>query len=234
MKHLKILILSLCIFLPRINANELNNMQDSLETKKLNNYNIGNNSPDSVLILLEQEKKLILELRDQFTSKIESPSNPIIGYILAFIGVLITAGVSYKVGINQGKSNLKIKRIDILTYDKSKLTDLKKEIVGHKLDLPNHKIITLEQMGSSAIDSIVFRILEVLKLSEYFDINFIQQITEYNDSLQRFMGSAKLGQKIDENEARQVLERMKDIEKLITENVNSEIKKRQINIEELL
>jgi len=234
MKLKIILIFFFGIFFLRINANEMSKKPDSLELIKTKVHLVSNNSIDSLFDLLEKENKLILELKDEISSKKDTSSYPIIGYILAFIGVLITAGVSYKIGTNQGKSNLKIKRIDILTYDKSKLTDLKKEIVGRKLDLPNHQIITPEQMGSSAIDSIVFRILEVLKLSEYFDTNFIQQITEYNDSLQGFMGAAKLGQQIDNDKARQVLETMKDIEKLINENLNTEIKKRQMNIEELL
>ena len=80
-------------------------------------------------------------------------------------------------------------------------------------------------MGSSAIDSIVFRILEVQKISEYFDEKFIQEITEYNNSLQNFMGIAKLGKPINESEAQTVLSQMKRIEILITENINAEIKK---------
>ena len=89
-------------------------------------------------------------------------------------------------------------------------------------------------MGASAIDSIVFKILEVLKISEYFEEDFIKTIRKFNDTLQNFMGTAKLGQPIDEAKARETIGKLKDIERLIIENIDSEIKKRQQNIEELL
>jgi hypothetical protein len=184
--------------------------------------------------ILDKQNKSLSEINKKLDKKEDSSSDPIIGYIIAFLGVLISAGVAFKVGTNQGKSNLKIKKIDILTFDKSRLTELKKQIIGRKLDMPINQTITQEQMGSSAIDLIVFRILEVQIISEYFDKEFIQEITEYNNSLQNFMGAAKLGNQINEPEAQTVLSQMKRIEILISDNINAEIKKRQDNIDALL
>lgn len=192
------------------------------------------NSQSDLIKTIEKQNNLLLEIKSNLEEKENKAPNPLVGYIFAFLGVLISAGVAFRVGTNQGKSNLKIKRIDILTYDKAKLTDLKKVIIERKLDLPINQTITQEQMGSSAIDSIVFRILEVLKFSEYFDEEFIQTITKYNNSLQTFMGTAKLGQQINETEARTVLSQMKSIEILISEKIDAEIKKRLTNIDALL
>lgn len=184
-------------------------------------------------LVIEQSKSL-QEVRDKLNQEGNSSIDPLIGYILAFLGVSISAFVSFKIGTNQGKSNLKIKKIDILTHDKSKLADLKGTIIGKKIDLPTNQTITHEQMSSSAIDSIVFRIQEVQKVSEFFQEDFISKISNYNNSLQNFMGTAKLGKPIDEEEAKKVLAQMKNIETLITENIDAELKKRQQSIDALL
>lgn len=217
-----------------LNINGFGQQKDSLSPNETPIQDISAWTMDSLYGLLNVQKNMIEGHKEEITTKKESSTYPIIGYVLAFLGVLITAGVSYRVGTNQGKSNLKIKRIDILSYDKAKLTDLKKDIIGHKLNLPNNTTITHEQMVASAIDSIVYKILEVLKVSEYFEIDFIKRIREYNDTLQNFMGTVKLGQPIDEAKSRETVKELKDIEKLIVENIDSEIKKRQLNIEELL
>jgi hypothetical protein len=216
------------------NTNGFGQKKDSLRQNEKTIQSISVCTIDSLYRLLSVQQNMIEELKGEIPTRKESPAYPFWGYVLAFLGALITAGVSYRVGTNQGKSNLNIKRIDILSYDKAKLTDLKKEIIGHMLNLPKNQTITHEQMGSSAIDSIIFKILEVLKISEYFEVNFINRIREYNDTLQNFMGTAKLGQPVDEAKASETVGQMKDIEKLIVENIDSEIKKRQLNIEELL
>ena len=234
MKFKILTIVFICISFAFFNTNGFGQNKDSVRLNDEAIKSIPVITIDSLYSSLSIQQSMIQELKGEITTKNESSNYAILGYILAFLGVLITAGVSYRVGTNQGKSNLKIKRIDILSYDKAKLTDLKKEIIGHKLNLPNNQTITHDQMGSSAIDSIVFKILEVLKVSEYFEVDFINRIREYNETLQNFMGTAKLGQPIDEVKARETIGQLKDIEKLIVENIDSEIKKRQLNIEELL
>lgn len=191
-------------------------------------------TPEDLKEVVTKQSKSLQQIIDKLDKKENSATDPLIGYVLAFLGVLISSIVSFRIGTNQGKSNLKIKKIDILTQDKAKLTDLKKAIISRKLDLPNNQTITQEQMGTSAIDSIVFRILEVQKVSEYFPEDFISKISNYNNSLQGFMGNAKLGNQINEEEAKIVLSQMKGIETLITDNINTEIKKRQESIDSLL
>ena len=189
---------------------------------------------NSIKKLLIEQSKSLQEISGKLDKEGNSSTDPLVGYIFAFLGVSISAFVSFKIGTNQGKSNLKIKKIDILTHDKSKLIDLKGAIIGKRLDLPTNEAITHEQMGSFAIDSIVFRIQEVQKVSEFFQDDFISIITKHNNSLQKFMGLAKLGKSFDETEEKKIINQIKEIEILITKNINEEIKKRQQIIDSLL
>jgi hypothetical protein len=94
--------------------------QDSI--KPINNDSLSftvskENSLTELIETLDKQNKSLFEINNKLDKKEGSSSDPLIGYIFAFIGVLVSAGVAFKVGTNQGKSNLKFKKIDILTSD---------------------------------------------------------------------------------------------------------------------
>ncbi len=160
----------------------------------------------------------------------ESNSN-ILDYLIPIASALIAGIIAYVVAIKQNKSGLKIKKVDYLENKIQKLSNARENIITRKLDLPKNQTITNEQMGSSAIDSTVNNIWQILKISEYFDQKFIDKISEFNDELQKMMGQAKMGQQIDETKARELVTQIPEVNKLIRNELDDVLKQshKQLN-----
>lgn len=114
----------------------------------------------------------------------------ILDYIIPIASALIAGIIAYVIAIKQNKSGLKVKKVDYLENKIQKLSAAREAIITRKLDLPKNQTITYEQMGSSAIDSTVNSIWQLLKISEYFDKKFIDKISEFNDELQIMYGAS--------------------------------------------
>jgi hypothetical protein len=154
----------------------------------------------------------------------ENDSN-ILDYIIPIASAIIAGIIAYIIAIKQNKSGLKIKKVDYLENKIQKLSAAREVIITRKLDLPKNQTITNEQMGSSAIDSIVNNIWQIQKISEYFDKNFIDKISDFNDELQRIIGQAKMGKQIDEVKARELVTQMPEVNKTIRKELDDVLKK---------
>lgn len=154
----------------------------------------------------------------------ENESN-ILNYVIPIITALIAGIIAYIIAIKQNQSGIKAKKIDYLENKIKKISEAREAIITRKLELPINKLITHEQMGASAIDSIVNNIWQVLKISEYFDKKFIDTISEFNDELQEMMGQAKMGKNIDEIKAMKLINRVSDINKKIRNELDDILQK---------
>jgi hypothetical protein len=160
----------------------------------------------------------------------ENNSN-ILDYIIPIASAIIAGIIAYIIAIKQNKSGLKIKKVDYLENKILKLSAVREIIITRKLDLPINQIITNEQMGSLAIDSIVDDIFQILKISEYFDKIFIDKISDFNDELQKMMGQAKMGKQIDELKARELVNQIPEVNIIIRKQLDDVLKKthKQLN-----
>lgn len=223
-------VLSLIIGLIFININIFGQELDSIVKVEKQQTYVTSFPADNLFQLLSKQQKEITEINNLLNTKSESSTYSGLVYLLAFIGVLITAVVSYRVGTNQNKTNLKIKKIEITSSDKEKLSALKKNI----LHRPLAKTLTREEFVTSLIDNVIYKIHETLKLSEYFEESFIAELNNTNQEYQRLVQEEKLNNRSAFQIPVTLLEKLKSADKTISINIDDEIRKRQNKIEELI
>ena len=156
------------------------------------------------------------------------------GFLIGLAGVIFASFISYRIGIRQSKTTLKTKKIDILENKRKKISEVKSEIIGRKIDLSANQILTAEQMGSAAIDKTVFNIMSVMSINEYFEDEFINKISDFNQSIQSEMQLAKMGKDINQENASHILSNLNTIDQLITKNIDSKLKQIESEINSLL
>ena len=89
-------------------------------------------------------------------------------------------------------------------------------------------------MGSAAIDKTVFNIMSVMSINEYFEDEFINKISDFNQSIQSEMQLAKMGKDINQENASHILSNLNTIDQLITKNIDSKLKQIESEINSLL
>ena len=223
-------ILFLIVGVVFININSFGQGKDSIVKIEEQQTNLTSFPTDSLFEIFSKQQKEIIEIKNLLNNKNESSLYPVLGYILAFIVGLISALVSYRVGANQNKTNLKIKQIEIVCNDKERLSDLKKDITYRVLTNKS----TTNGIVASLIDNVIYKILETLKLSEYFKDSFIAEINSTNTEYQRFAQNAMLNNNFSPELPQELLEKLKSADKLISINLDEEIRKKQKKIEELV
>lgn len=223
-------ILSLFIGVMFVKINIFGQKQDSILKVEKQQTTLTSSTADSLFQILGKQQKEITEINNLLNTKSESSSYPGLGYLFAFIGVLVTAVVSYRVGTNQNKTNLKIKKIEIASSDKEKLSALKRNI----LHRPLANTLTPKEFVTSLIDNVIYKILETLKLSEYFEESFIAELNNTNKEFQRLAQNEKLNNRSAFQIPETLLEKLKSADKTISLNIDDEIRKRQKKIEELI
>ncbi len=191
------------------------------------------NSSDQKKIELQQSTNKKQEHIE--TVKSEEDSNvKYHGFLIGLGGIVFASFISYRIGIKQSKTTMKTKKKDILENKRKKISEVKSEIIGRKIDLPANQILTDEQVGSASIDKTVYNIMSIMSINEYFEDDFIKNISDFNQSIQSEMQLAKMGKDINQENANHILSNLHIIDQLIIQNINSKLRLIESEINNLL
>jgi hypothetical protein len=128
------------------------------------------------------------------------------------IGAVIGAGVSVWITKQQLSLSYKQHSVEILQAQMTRLQSGLDKITGISIDVKDSNL-SADQIHSRSIDAFLQRSTIFLTFSYLFPGDFEKKILDISSEINKLIYSAKVGQQVDENTSRRVVEQMVATEK---------------------
>lgn len=178
--------------------------------------------------------------RVQSTSDDNKPKggNRVDNYIIALIGlfgVVLASIISYRIANKQNRNKLLETKITYLISQKRKLENLKSEIYERHVDFSRNTNLNAGLMRSKFIDRLLQDISSILKNSEFFDNEFIDELNSYSQRMSTYIFQAKSGVIFDNSGSIEAdFEKVPTYDNKIKSVINLKINELNLKINDLL